>query len=251
MTKKAPSLGAWLEEKPFTLALSSSFFGFYAHCGLAAALFEAGLKPAKLTGASAGALVAGALASGIEPAELKEILFALKREDFWDPAPGFGYLRGKKFRSRLEELFAPSFASAQLPLEVAVFDLLAWKTTFLKEGSVATAVVASCAVPLLFHPVRIGRRVYLDGGLFHKSGVAKAPGERILCAYIERSDSVSSAYEWGSSLKSLGEGQKILRLDGLPAVGYNALGAGQAAYEQAYQRMRRALIAPAEKVMRG
>ncbi len=251
MRKKALTLAGWLEKEPFTLALSSSFFGFYAHCGLAAALFEAGLKPAKLTGASTGALVAGSLASGIRPGELKKILFTLKREDFWDPAPGFGYLRGKKFRSRLEELLVPSFAKTKVPLEVAVFDLLAWKTTFLKEGSVAAAVAASCAVPLLFQPVRIGRRIYLDGGMFHKSGVAEAPGERILCAYIERADSVSSAYEWGSSLRSLGTGQKILRFDGLPAVGYNALSAGQAAYEQAYERMRRALALPAEKIMRG
>ncbi|RZA01589.1 MAG: patatin, partial [Proteobacteria bacterium] len=95
----------WLGEGPFTLALSSSFFGFYAHCGIAAALFEAGLVPAKVSGASAGALVAGALASGLSPSEMADICFALARQDFWDPGLGFGYLKGKKFSAILGKHF--------------------------------------------------------------------------------------------------------------------------------------------------
>ena len=51
-----PVLADWLAEAPFTLTLSSGFFSFFAHSGLIAALQEADLRPARITGSSAGAL---------------------------------------------------------------------------------------------------------------------------------------------------------------------------------------------------
>ena len=76
-----PTLADWLRDGPFTLALASSFFGFYHHAGalqgaflllipasrssgcltmfaLPAALAEAGIAPARVSGSSSGAIVA-------------------------------------------------------------------------------------------------------------------------------------------------------------------------------------------------
>jgi NTE family protein len=237
---KQPKLRQWLAEKPFTLALSSSFFGFYAHCGVAAALYEAGLVPAKVTGASAGALVAGALASGLAPERMAEICFALEREDFWDPGLGLGYLRGKKFASILEEHFVPNFRETVIPLEVAVFDILRARTAFLSEGPLIQAVVASCAVPVLFHPVRIGRRLYLDGGLFEKPGFRAPSEERVLCAFLE-SRGVAGAYEMRSTATRFAGEHKALRFQNLPSVRPHALSTGQKAFDSAYSRTRAAL----------
>lgn len=235
------TLGEWLSREPFTLTLSSSFFGFFAHCGVAEALYEAGLKPRRITGASAGALVGGALSSGLSPSEMKEILFRLKKEDFWDPSPGLGILRGKKFLKMLEKHFTPTFENAKIPLEVAVLDLLSLRTTFLKDGPLPKAVVASCAVPVLFHPVRIGRRIYLDGGVFHKSGLNLAhPEDRTLSVFLQ-GDGPSDAYEWSRSLGKIGPAQKVLRLKKLPRLHYNSLEKGELAYAEAYRRTRDAL----------
>ena len=41
-----PTLREWLAQGPFTLAMSSGFFGFFAHAGVLLALREAGLAPA-------------------------------------------------------------------------------------------------------------------------------------------------------------------------------------------------------------
>ena len=49
----------WLREQPFTLALSAGFFGFFAHAGVLRALEEQELRPARVVGASAGALSGG------------------------------------------------------------------------------------------------------------------------------------------------------------------------------------------------
>ena len=60
-----PTLRAWLQAEPFTLAMSSGFFGFYVHAGALTALVDAGLNPVAVTGSSAGALVTGLYAGGV------------------------------------------------------------------------------------------------------------------------------------------------------------------------------------------
>jgi NTE family protein len=238
---KRKTLRSWLNEGPFTLALSSSFFGFYAHCGVAEALLSEGFMPSKITGSSAGALVGGALASGLSPSETKQILFRVRKSDFWDPFPGFGLLRGKKFLRLLEDNFEPTFAKARIPFEAAVFDILACRTRFLSEGQLPKAVVASCAVPLLFHPVRIGHRIYTDGGIFHKSGIhLKHASERLLSIFLLH-DGIADAYELGHSLGRLGPNQRVLRMKNLPRIDYNSLENGPIAYAEALRRAREAL----------
>lgn len=84
MTSKAKTLAAWLAEAPFTLAMSSGFFGFFAHAGFLAALEDQGLRPSAVRGSSAGALVTGAYAAGLAATDLARTLFRIQRRDFWD-----------------------------------------------------------------------------------------------------------------------------------------------------------------------
>jgi NTE family protein len=52
------------------------------------------------------------------------------------------------------------------------------------DAEVADAVAASCAVPGLFRPVRIGSRDYVDGGVWSPTNLDVAPvraGSRMLC----------------------------------------------------------------------
>ena len=97
-----PTLRQWLGERPFALTMSSGFFGFFAHAGLVSVLEDAGLLPARLSGSSAGALVAGIWASGVSATRIADELLALERAHFWDPAPGMGLLRGRLFEERLD-----------------------------------------------------------------------------------------------------------------------------------------------------
>ena len=83
--------------------LSAGFFGFFAHCGVLSALEEAGLVPARLSGASAGALVAGAWAAGLETGRLPRSCGPAAR-GLLGSRSRRGLLRGRLFRQRLEEL---------------------------------------------------------------------------------------------------------------------------------------------------
>src|SRR4051794_5541513 len=52
-----------LREGPFALTMSSGFFAFFAHTGFLTVLEDEGLLPTRVSGSSAGALVAGAWAA--------------------------------------------------------------------------------------------------------------------------------------------------------------------------------------------
>src|SRR5690242_1603274 len=108
------SLAETLRREPFELILSSGFFGFFAHTGVVRALEERALKPALVGGSSAGALVAGLWGAGIPAEAIRDRLFSLRREDFWDPDPLFGLtaapgrarpglLRGARFERLLDD----------------------------------------------------------------------------------------------------------------------------------------------------
>jgi NTE family protein len=52
------------------------------------------------------------------------------------------------------------------------------------DATVGQAVLASCSVPGLFAPIRIGEREYVDGGVWSPTNLDRAPtvsGSRVLC----------------------------------------------------------------------
>jgi NTE family protein len=247
-----PLLREWLRERPFALALSSGFFGFFAHAGLVTVLEDEGLLPARLAGSSAGALVSGLWASGVDGPRLSDELHALRREHFWDPAPGLGLLRGGMFRERLEALLparAFSFSACRAPVAVSVYDTLSRTTRVLASGSLAPALHASCAVPLLFQPVWIEGRPLLDGGIADRPGVlGLVPGERVLHHHL------ASRSPWrragGRSMEVPSRpGLVAVVIDGLPRVGPFRLEQGPRAFEAARRAARLALARPVEPVV--
>ncbi len=240
-----PTLRAWLSEAPFTLAMSSGFFGFFAHTGMLAALEEAGLLPAGVAGSSAGALVAGLWAAGLDAPALDRELTGLRRDDFWDPSPGLGLLRGRRFRARIDALLPVSeFASCRVPVAVSVFDVLSRSTRVLSQGALAPAIQASCTVPGLFHPAWHRGRPLLDGGILDRPGLDGVPaGRRVLHHHL------ASRSPWRSTRdKSLvpprRSGLVALVLDDLPRSGPFKLSEGVRALGAARRATRLALDRP-------
>jgi NTE family protein len=248
----ARTLRDWLAEGPYTLALSSGFFGFFAHAGVVSVLEEEGLVPDRLCGSSAGALVGGLLAAGLPAARICEELLALRRQDFWDPRPGLGLLRGARFRDRLEALLPVStFEACHRPLAVSAWDPLARQTVVLRSGPLAPAIQASSAVPFLFQPVRLGGRWLLDGGVADRHGLAGAPGPapgapapRLLYHHL------TSRSPWrraGSPALAVPDrpGLVAVALQDLPRSGPFRLERGAEAMARAAEGMRAALGGPA------
>jgi NTE family protein len=242
-----PTLREWLREGPFTLVMSSGFFGFFAHAGVVSVLEEQGLRPARIAGSSAGALVGALWGAGIPARRIREELLALRREHFWDLRPGLGLLRGGLFRALLERVLpVRTFEESPVPLALSVWDLLARRTVVLDRGPLAPAIHASCALPVLFHPVRHAGRLYADGGIADRPGLAGVTeGERVLYHHL------TGRSPWrrrSSAALRVPErrGLRVIALPGLPRRGPFRLGRGREAMEQAAAGAVAALSRPAE-----
>lgn len=254
MHTAVPSLHAWLAGAPFALALSSGFFGFFAHTGLVFALEEAGLRPAHVCGSSAGALVGALWGAGLPASRIADELLALERAHFWDPGPGLGLLRGRLFHALLDRLLPVStFAAAPTPIALSVFDLLARQTRVVRSGALAPAIRASCAVPLMFHPVwlqldghdRPGRRrPCVDGGVADRPGIAGLPSTPIRVLYHH----LASRSPWRFAVPRPPPRAELrtIVLDALPRVGPFRLAEGRRAFETARDAMR-ALLSDARE----
>jgi NTE family protein len=194
-----------LREEPFTLALSAGFFGFFAHTGFLSALEERELRPHRVVGASAGALAGGLWSAGMSADSLKKELLALKRDDFWDPGfPVGGFLKGKKFDAQLRQflktLDVADLEDSPIPFSPVVYELVRRETKALKRGDMVSAIRASCAVPVMFRPVRMGLNLYVDGGLYDRAGKsALMPGESVLMHYLPSKSPWSGIIHRGDS----------------------------------------------------
>jgi len=236
-----PTLGEWLRERPFGLAMSSGFFGFFAHAGVLTALLEKDLTPARVSGSSAGALVVGGFAAGLSPEDFRREMLRLKKSDFWDPAFGLGLLRGRRFREILEGVFpVDDFARTRIPAAVSVFDVFALKTRVLDDGDLRRAVHASCAVPFMFHPVWIDGRPYLDGGIADRPGLVGMPEGRVLYHHLPS----NARWRLKRPEPPRREGMVSLEVETLPRVSPNRLGMGEVAFKAAYDATCAALARP-------
>lgn len=236
------TLREWLREAPFSLTMSAGFFGFFAHCGVLTVLEDAGLLPSRVSGASAGALVAGTWAAGVDAPEIARVLLTLQRADFWDPRVGPGLLRGKLFRARLDTLLpARTFEACRVPAAVSVYDVLARRVRPLASGALAPALHASCAVPFMFHPVWIAGRPFIDGGVSDRPGLAGMPtGGRVLFHHL------ASRSPWrrrGSPSMDIPsrDAMTSVVIDDLPRVGPFRLAQGARAFDVARRKMAMAL----------
>lgn len=144
-----------------------------AHVGALKALDAAGFRVAGVAGTSYGAIIAALYALGGPAAELERVIRTQDVGELWRQAFDVGLhegalIHGKRLADWLDRkyFFGATFADARLPLAIACTDLVSGSLVVVREGSIAQAVRASCALPGVFAPVRLPGRVLIDGGLF-------------------------------------------------------------------------------------
>ncbi len=170
-----------------------------AHIGVWKALEEAGVRPDAIMGTSIGALIGAGIASGFGWRELAEVARKLTKDDIVAinrRAVFFGGVRedavfmGDHFRRYIEGLLpVKSFAEMKLPFRLNTVSLVSgeevWFGTDCRQDlPVASAVYASCALPIYFPPCRTPDGDFLvDGGVLDVFPVRKAQAwgaERII-----------------------------------------------------------------------
>jgi len=236
------TLREWLKKDDFTLTMSSGFFGFYAHLGFLSVLEEENIIPNKITGSSAGALVGGIFASGLSTKEIKDFLFKLNKEAFWDPIGFGGLLRGDKFKILLDSLIPiRNINNTKIKLKLSTFNLNKRRTEVLEDEDLVNAIYASCAVPFMFQPLVKNKNLYFDGGVLDRPGLAGAEeNERVFYHHLVSNSMWRKKLKLGTSIPQKNN-MVSLSIKNLPKVRPNNLKNGVSAYEYARNATKKAL----------
>ncbi|WP_419761490.1 patatin-like phospholipase family protein [Acinetobacter nectaris] len=154
-------------EPIIALALGGGGAKGFAHIGVIKVLESHGIKPKIVTGTSAGSFVGSIYASGKTPYQLQQIAYQLKESDLRDLTfSRQGFLIGQKLQDYINTQ-VDNKPIQQLPIRFAAVATRldnGQKVDFIR-GNTGQAVRASCSIPNVFIPARIGGVDYVDGGL--------------------------------------------------------------------------------------
>lgn len=149
------------------LVLSGGGTRGIAHMGLLKVFDEIGLRPSIISGSSSGAIIGALYASGYTPDEILEIIKEIKLLKILRPAlRKTGLLKMDVTESLYHQFITRnSFEELSIPLIVSATDLQLGETEYFSTGELIRPLMASSSVPVLFDPVRIADKYYVDGGL--------------------------------------------------------------------------------------
>jgi NTE family protein len=210
-----------------------------AHIGVLKVLEEMRIPIDYIAGTSMGSVVGGLYVTGYSPAELEKIVrkvdwanifidsaprhdiaFRVKSNDYLSP-PGLtlgfrkgglalpaGLIAGRKMSFLLNTLTLPvigieNFDDLSIPYRAVAADARTGEPVRLAHGSLARAIRASMAIPIVFTPVEFEGRLLIDGGEAENLPVqtVRAMGADIVIAV----DVASSSEIPEEAPKSLGE----------------------------------------------
>lgn len=152
------------------LALGGGAARGLAHIGVLQVFEAEGLPVDFLAGTSAGALIGGIYAAGTDLAWLERLAVTIK----WDhlvelTVPRLGFFKTDRMYQLLRLLTKnKTFAELPLPFAAVAVDIERGEEVVLQEGPLAEAIMASCAIPGVFTPQRLGDRLLVDGGLLNR-----------------------------------------------------------------------------------
>ncbi len=152
----------------FALALSGGGTKGYAELGVLKFLHEKGLIPSRISGSSVGAMV-GAFYSYYRDVDiLIDKALKININTILDPnfsLKGNSLSRGEKLKKFLTKLLPKRFSDLSIPLIVTATQIKPVQNIPISSGNLIKAVLASSAYPIVYPPVKIGNKYYIDGGL--------------------------------------------------------------------------------------
>jgi NTE family protein len=156
-----------MKDKKIGLCLSGGGSRGFAHLGVLQAMDELGIKPTMISGTSAGALVAAIYAHGVPPKEAFEQLSKLKLvRNLRFSFNKFGLFKLDKITAILNKMVPHnSFEGLKIPIAVCAANIGKGEAVYFTKGELSQPVMASCAIPGLFAPIKINGTRFVDGGI--------------------------------------------------------------------------------------
>lgn len=185
---------------PLGISLSGGGARGIAHLGVLHALEEIGIRPHKIAGVSAGAIVGALYAHGYPPKEILRMVRKVKFFSFLSLSilrqPGFLSLQTIE-EMLLEYMPHNSFENLKIPLTISATDVNEGETVYFSSGELIKPIIASACVPLVFSPVIFRNKTLVDGGIISSMEIKPLQDcEKILGVHtnpFDKNQPVSSA----------------------------------------------------------
>lgn len=193
-----------LADRGFTLALGGGGARGWAHVGVARALRDRSLRPARIVGTSMGALIGAGLAAGRSPEAIVEAAQRLPVYRLVRKRGRFALFDPRPLLDRLAtDLGDPNIEDLPTPMGVTAFDLVAGRPTLITSGRLVDALERSIAVPLFFPPCRDGDGVWCDAGPWEGVPVslsrAWAPNDPVIGVFVDSPKPALLASRYGAA----------------------------------------------------
>jgi NTE family protein len=158
------------------LALGGGATRGMAHLGVLSALDEASIPIDCVAGCSAGSVIAAVYCSGLSIEKMKAMAgFVQWRRIASRNRTQWGFFSFDRLERWLTMVLGDiEFSDLKTPLAIVVCDAMIGERIVLREGRIAPAVHASCAVPGIINPVEIDGRLMMDGGIVDNLPVTAA-----------------------------------------------------------------------------
>jgi NTE family protein len=158
------------KEEGIALALGGGGVRACIYIGFYEVLKKNKINITHITGTSMGAIIGAAMALGLPPEKIRDFarkysslnFFSLKNFAYFDE----GLVKRTQVSKIIAELFGDkTFADTIIPFACTAVDLEMRDEVILKEGSLAKAVEASSAYPVIFPPLFYKSKYLIDGGI--------------------------------------------------------------------------------------
>jgi len=173
----------------------------FAHVGVLKILEATHVPVHMVVGTSVGSLVGCLYAYGYPAYDLQKIAMGLEKGELADlTVPDNGFVKGEKLEAYVNRMVRDTaMERLRTPFYAVATDIGSGKETVFGKGNTGSAVRASCAIPGIFRPVRIGDRTYVDGGVVSPVAVdaARRMGANVVIA-VDISGDVDGAVPEGT-----------------------------------------------------
>lgn len=159
-----------LNSKNIGIALSGGGSKGIAHAGVLQFLDENSIKPSKLSGSSAGAIIAAMYAHGKTPSEILDFfqsIYFFNWKHFTLKKPGI--IDSLAFKKYFDKVFGETkIGDLPIPVKITATNLVTGKLKVFGENTLVTdAVLASAAFPGMLTPYILKNKMFSDGGILN------------------------------------------------------------------------------------
>ncbi len=183
-----------VQQKPVKVAvvLGAGASRGFAHIGVLKVLESNNIPINLVVGTSAGSFVGSLYAYGYNAFQLQKMAIDLQKSDIVDLCiPDNGFIMGELLEAYVNRTVKNTpMEKLRIPFYAVATNIQNGQEIIFGSGNTGAAVRASCTIPGIFRPVRIGTHMYVDGGVVSPVAVdaARKMGADVVIAVDISSD---------------------------------------------------------------